>query len=170
MQEAVCGTVSNLDHVDAALNDLLASNDHLCMRLIKHDHFMLTPDVVALQSWNHSGSCPGTVPGWAVHLERQCWGIQPSQRRMGEMISLQCQDQRSRRHRCFSKLGHELNSSFHSGSVAEHNCPRVARFYSNRPRHCLDVLSRDVKINVRHIYYFRFLFWGGFFVPLFVLT
>ena len=23
------------------------------MRLIKHDQFMLTPDVVAMQSWNH---------------------------------------------------------------------------------------------------------------------
>jgi len=45
----------------------------------------------------------------------------------GRNDSRQCQDQRSRRHRCFSKLGHELNSSFHSGQVAEHNCPRVAR-------------------------------------------
>jgi len=52
MQEAVCGTVSNLDEVYSALKDLLTSNDHRCMRLIKHDHFMLTPDVVALQSWN----------------------------------------------------------------------------------------------------------------------
>ena len=60
-----------------------------------------TPSTTNLPSRNcvHSGSCPGTVPGWAVHLERQCWGIQPSQRRMGEMISQQCQDQRSRRHR-----------------------------------------------------------------------
>ena len=86
MQEAVCGAVSNLDEVYSALKDLLTWNDHRCMRLIKHDHFMLTPDVVALQSWNNSGSCAGTVPGWAVHLELQCWGIQPSQTRMGQMI------------------------------------------------------------------------------------
>ena len=86
MQEALCGTVSNLDEVYSALKDLLTWNDHRCMRLIKHDFFMLTPDAVALQSWKHSGSWPGTVPGWAVHVERQCWGIQPSQKRMGEMI------------------------------------------------------------------------------------
>ena len=47
MQEAVCGTVSNLDELYSALRDLLTSKDHLCMRVIKHDHFMLTPDVVA---------------------------------------------------------------------------------------------------------------------------
>ena len=56
MQEAVCGAVPNLDEVYYfALKDLLTSNDHRCMRLIKHDHFMLTPDVVALQSWNTLG-------------------------------------------------------------------------------------------------------------------
>jgi hypothetical protein len=41
MQEAVCGAVSNLDEVYSALKDLLTWNDHRCMRLIKHDHFML---------------------------------------------------------------------------------------------------------------------------------
>ena len=113
MQETVCGDCFQSGRSLFRFERLLTSNDHRCMRLIKHDHFMLTPDVVALQSWNHSGSCPGTVPGWAVHLERQCWGIQPSQRRMGETISLQCQDQHSRRHRMHcSKLGAEQNYPF----------------------------------------------------------
>jgi hypothetical protein len=71
MQEAVCGTVSNLDELYSALKDLLTSKDHLCMRVIKHDHFMLTPDVVASQGWNH---CISAVKNQSLHrMRHQCF-------------------------------------------------------------------------------------------------